>query len=179
MCSFFFFFCPTDRPTFTRGRTMGNETFYWDGLCKYEIARARGEVWRHVTMEAKFLNLVNLSWRGQSFALSNDERIVWTTVLFLSAIIYSKVIHVNFFVFFFSVILEGPRFVEFLYLQSWSKVLGKLLLLTSFSFLPWPWPNVEQNINVCARNCFCYIPAIESFLDSKTRTTVWTRFSQY
>ena len=109
--SFFFFFCPTDRPTFTRGRTMGNETFYWDGLSKYEIARARGEVWRHVTMEAKFLNLDNLSWRRQSFALSNDERIVWTTVLFLSAIIYSKVIHVNFFVF-FSVIFEGPRFVE-------------------------------------------------------------------
>ena len=136
MCSFFFFFWPTDRPTFTRGRAMGNGTFYGDGLSrnclsvgcnsisefhiiglnheilyqtkctrklnlyKYEIARAR-EVWRHVTMEAKFLNLDNLSWRGQSFALSNDERIVWTTVLFLSAIIYSKVIHVNFFVFFF------------------------------------------------------------------------------
>ena len=30
--SFFFFFCPTDRPTFTRGRAMGNETFYGDGL---------------------------------------------------------------------------------------------------------------------------------------------------
>ena len=28
----FFFFCPTDRPTFTRGRAMGNETFYWEGL---------------------------------------------------------------------------------------------------------------------------------------------------
>ena len=27
-----FFFCLTDRPTFTRGRAMGNETFYWDGL---------------------------------------------------------------------------------------------------------------------------------------------------
>ena len=26
------FFCPTDRPTFTRGRAMGNETFYGDGL---------------------------------------------------------------------------------------------------------------------------------------------------
>ena len=25
------FFCPTDQPTFTRGRAMGNETFYWDG----------------------------------------------------------------------------------------------------------------------------------------------------
>ena len=29
---FFFFFCPTDRPTITRGRTMGNATFYGDGL---------------------------------------------------------------------------------------------------------------------------------------------------
>ena len=27
----FFFFGPTDRPTFTRGRAKGNETFYWDG----------------------------------------------------------------------------------------------------------------------------------------------------
>ena len=26
------FFCPTDRPTFTRGRAMGNETFYAYGL---------------------------------------------------------------------------------------------------------------------------------------------------
>ena len=30
--SFFIFFCPTDLPTFTRGRAMGNETFYGDGL---------------------------------------------------------------------------------------------------------------------------------------------------
>ena len=28
----FFFFCSTDRPNFTRGRAMGKETFYWDGL---------------------------------------------------------------------------------------------------------------------------------------------------
>ena len=45
---------------------------------------------------------------------------------------------------------------EFLYLQSSSKVLGRLLLPTSLSFLSWPWPNVinvEQNMNVCARNC--------------------------
>ena len=31
MCSFLFF-CPTDRPNFTRGNAMGNETFYCDGL---------------------------------------------------------------------------------------------------------------------------------------------------
>ena len=28
----FFFVRPTNPPTFTRGRAMGNETFYWDGL---------------------------------------------------------------------------------------------------------------------------------------------------
>jgi len=28
---YFFFFCPTERPTFTRGRAMRNETFYGDG----------------------------------------------------------------------------------------------------------------------------------------------------
>ena len=27
-----FFFCPTDQPTITRDRAIGNETFYWDGL---------------------------------------------------------------------------------------------------------------------------------------------------
>ena len=26
------FFCPTDQPTFMRGRVIGNETFYEDGL---------------------------------------------------------------------------------------------------------------------------------------------------
>ena len=30
-CVHSFFFCPTNRPTFTRGRAMGNETSYWDG----------------------------------------------------------------------------------------------------------------------------------------------------
>ena len=34
MGSFFLllFFCSTDRPTFSRVKAMGNETFYWDGL---------------------------------------------------------------------------------------------------------------------------------------------------
>ena len=36
---FLFFFCPTDRPTFMRGRAMGNETFYWDGLTIIFYAR--------------------------------------------------------------------------------------------------------------------------------------------
>ena len=45
--------------------------------------------------------------------LSNDEREVWATVLFLSAIMHRKIIHVIFFFrFFFSVVFAGPRFVE-------------------------------------------------------------------
>ena len=43
----------------------------------YEIAsndvKQRGEVWRHVTMVAKFLDLNNLSWKRQRFVLSNDK----------------------------------------------------------------------------------------------------------
>ena len=35
-CVHSFFFCPTDRTTFTRGRAMGNETFYGDGLISPE-----------------------------------------------------------------------------------------------------------------------------------------------
>ena len=38
-------------------------------------------------------------------------------------------------------------------LQSSSKVLGRLLFYLFFSFIPRPWPNVEQNVNICARNC--------------------------
>ena len=44
--------------------------------------------------------------------LSNDEREVWATVLFLSAIMHRKIIHVIFFFVFFSVVFAGPRFVE-------------------------------------------------------------------
>ena len=42
--------------------------------------------------------------------LSNDGKKSWATVLFLSAIKYRKVIHVNFFA--FSAIFAGPWFVE-------------------------------------------------------------------
>ena len=34
---FFFFARPTDRPTITRDRAMGNETFYWHGLSLYTL----------------------------------------------------------------------------------------------------------------------------------------------
>ena len=60
------------------------------------------EVWRHVTMVAKFLNLNNLSWQRQPFALPNDGRKEWASVYFLSAIMQRKVIHDNFIRFFLS-----------------------------------------------------------------------------
>ena len=40
----------------------------------------------------------NLSWKRRPFALLKDRRKVWANVLFLSAIMYRKVMHVNFFV---------------------------------------------------------------------------------
>ena len=52
-------------------------------------------------MVAKFLDLNNLSSQQQPFALSNDGSEAWATVLLLGAIIHRKVIHVNFFSFFF------------------------------------------------------------------------------
>ena len=33
------------------------------------------------------------------------------------------------------------------------KSLGKVAFLALFSFLPCPWPNVEQNFRVCEPNC--------------------------
>ena len=51
-------------------------------------------------MVAKFLDPNTPSWQRRSFALLNDGRKVWATVLFLSAVIHRKVVHVNFFVFF-------------------------------------------------------------------------------
>ena len=77
-----------------------------------------GEVWRHVTTVAKFLDLNNFSWRRRTFALLNDGRKVWVTVLFLSATMHRKVIHVSFFFFFL------------LYLQDYG-------LLRTRNFLSW------------------------------------------
>ena len=58
-------------------------------------------VWHHTTMVAKSLDLKSLCWWRRSFALSNDARKVWATVLFLSTIMHRKVINGNFFRFFF------------------------------------------------------------------------------
>ena len=60
---------------------------------------------REVTMVAKFLDLNYCSWHRRSFALTNDRRKLWATVLFLSAIRKSEshTCHVV-----FSAILAGP-----------------------------------------------------------------------
>ena len=59
-------------------------------------------MWCPITMEAKLMDLNNLSWQGWLFALPNDEEkyIVWGTTLFLSSIMHRKVIHVEHFHFF-------------------------------------------------------------------------------
>ena len=69
-------------------------------------------VWDHPTMVAKSLDLNSLCWWRRPFALSNDARKEWATVLFLSAIVHRKVINVNFFVSFFAAIFAGARFVK-------------------------------------------------------------------
>ena len=51
-----------------------------------------------------FLDLKNVSKQRWPFALANDERKVWATVWFLSAIMHRKVIGVNFSLLFFSAI---------------------------------------------------------------------------
>ena len=47
---------------------------------------------RYITMVAKFQDLNDPSWRWWLFALSNNGRKVWATVLFPSAIMHQKVI---------------------------------------------------------------------------------------
>ena len=61
-------------------------------------------------MVAKCLNLNNLFSQRRPFAVSNDGRIVWATVLFLSVIMHWTVIYVN--IFRFPAKFAGPRFVE-------------------------------------------------------------------
>ena len=67
----------------------------------------RREVWRQVTIVAKFLDQNNLSWQRRPFGLSNDGRKVWDTVLFLNhAQEYMSTFSL------FSVISAGLGFVE-------------------------------------------------------------------
>ena len=65
-CVHSFFFCPTDRPTFTRGRAMGNKTFYGDGLIPCYCSSSNF-YWKHVE------NIPNVSFplpsRSSSFSL--------------------------------------------------------------------------------------------------------------
>ena len=48
----------------------------------------------------KILDLNNLSWQIKPFALCNDGRKVWATVLFMSEIMHRKVMHISFLGFF-------------------------------------------------------------------------------
>ena len=82
-------------------------------------------------MVAKFLDLDNLSWQRQPFALSNDGRKVWATVLFLSAIMQRKVIHVHFFVFFLPFIQDHGFFESrsFATMATWHNHFSFLCLL--------------------------------------------------
>ena len=70
-------------------------------------------VWYHTTMVAKYLDLNSLCWWRRPFALSNDARKEWATVLFPSAIVHRKVINVTCFRFFFLAIFAGGWFVKF------------------------------------------------------------------
>ena len=81
------------------------------------------ELWRHVTMVAKFLDLNNLSWHRWSFVLSNDKRKVWASVLFLTAIMHRKVIQDSFFGFFFLPYLQEDQFC-FLGNLTWRRLLS-------------------------------------------------------
>ena len=46
-------------------------------------------------MVAKVLDLKNLSWQRRPFALSNDGRKVWVTILFLRAVKHRKVLSIK------------------------------------------------------------------------------------
>ena len=90
------------------GLKKPNEGLPWrhvGNVCVSEPQAASKLPWREKKCDVTLpwwqnhdLDLNNLSWQGRPFALSNDGRKVWATVLFLSAIMHRKGIHVNFFV---------------------------------------------------------------------------------
>ena len=65
---FFFFFCPTDRPTFTKGRAMGNETFYWDGLMNLPFTSAV----KNTTQTQSSTNW-NLTLKSEKFTIFKER----------------------------------------------------------------------------------------------------------
>ena len=64
-CCRFLFFCKLTAATVLK---LCKEHFLTESLG----TRKSGELWRHVTMVAKFLDLNNPSWQRRPFALSND-----------------------------------------------------------------------------------------------------------
>ena len=60
---FYFFFCPTDRPTFTRGRAMRKETFYGHGLSGAQIKWTECKKWKRNSEKFNFLLNISLWFR--------------------------------------------------------------------------------------------------------------------
>ena len=58
-----FFFCPTDRPTFTRGRAMRKETFYGHGLSGAQIKWTECKKWKRNSEKFNFLLNISLWFR--------------------------------------------------------------------------------------------------------------------
>ena len=78
---FSFFFCPTDRPTFMRGRAMGDDTFYRDGLTKSE-ARKNLPGFQILMFCNGFLGFLS---RKMTLSVGNQvARCTWESLLFSS-----------------------------------------------------------------------------------------------
>ena len=90
-------------------------------------------------MVAKFLNPNNPSWQRRPFALLNDGRKVWTAVLFFSAIMHRKVVHV-----FFSAIFAVTRLVE---IQKFCHHLTMATWCNDFSLLPYKRQGVVVTVS--------------------------------
>ena len=78
-------------PVFFVGRI-----FLFSVNCTFLVALERRSV---TSYYHGILDLNNLSSQRRPFVVSNDGRIAWATVLFLSEIMHWKVIHVNIFLF--------------------------------------------------------------------------------
>ena len=97
MCSFLyfiFFFCPTERPTFTRGRAMGNEPCYWDGLIiVYNVSRYI--VWKRNSVTSNCLCCFVVYLRfGDVWSRPYHKAILAIKVLF--SLFSSRIIQVGF-----------------------------------------------------------------------------------
>ena len=99
-------------------------------------------------MVARFLDLNNLSWQTWPFALSNDGRKVWATIVFLSAIMHRShacQIFSFFVLFFFLPYLQDHALLRsrsFATMASWRNDFSSVLLL------------IRLNSRFCDCGCF-------------------------